>query len=294
MDGEKNIYLTCSEGIRKFSPDGKLMWEYASSQPGYALLSEITTTAGLWNGMVFSSTTMCELFALDMATGKQVWKVIMADRCSADSGFTVVHKGVLIQASDVAENSDCAKTKVQARNATNGDLLWKFSPDAPTWSFLPHFAGDGTFVFQDMEGRAYRHTVSDGSRIWAAGGTPGSWTDGQSLLGFNGIVYATERFEPQAALDVESPGRLTAYSFESGTMLWSNRLPLSPNQAPALGKLRGHSGLSIVQPVGSQCQQGAHYDVYTLLTLLQASGSGYSTAPCSRVLCHARTLRAPK
>lgn len=261
MDGAENTYLTCSEAIRKFSPDGKILWEYARGQPRYTLTGEITTSASLWNGTLYSSTVDCELFALDMETGDEIWKVTIADHCAGDSGFTMVHDDVVIQASDVL--SDCEKTRVQARNATNGAFLWDMRPDAPTWSFVPFFAGDGTFVFQDMEGRAYRHRTRDGSLIWKAGGVPGSWTDGQSLLGSNGIVYAVSRFDSMDKMGRNSPGRLSAYRFEDGKLLWNQTLPRAPNQSPALGRLRGHSGLSIVQPVGSQVQQFAHTDVYS-------------------------------
>mmetsp|Transcript_128423 Transcript_128423/g.287131 ORF Transcript_128423/g.287131 Transcript_128423/m.287131 type:complete len:484 (+) Transcript_128423:55-1506(+) len=260
MDGAQNTYLTCSEGIRKFSPDGKILWEYAKGQPRYHLSGEITASASLWNGMIYSSTVNCDMFALDMETGDLVWKVKIASTCAHDSGFTMVHDDLIIQASDVKRDEQ--KTRVQARNATTGAFLWDMKPEAPVWSFVPFFAGDGTFVFQDMEGRAYRHRTSDGSLIWKAGGKPGTWTDGQSLLGSNGIVYAVTRFKPYNHMSKNDPGQLSAYRLEDGKLLWNQEVPRSPNQSPALGQLPGKSGLSIVQPVGSQVIQGAEYDVY--------------------------------
>mmetsp|Transcript_52071 Transcript_52071/g.163521 ORF Transcript_52071/g.163521 Transcript_52071/m.163521 type:complete len:488 (+) Transcript_52071:93-1556(+) len=263
MDDKKNIYLTCAEGIRKFSPDGELLWEYARGQPRYALTAEITTSGSLWKGMFFSQTSGCEMFALDMETGDAVWVRTIADKCAGDSGFTMVHDGIVLAASDVPpESPDCAKTRVQARNATNGAHLWDIRPDHPIWSFLPYFTGDGTFVFQDMQGRAYRHRTRDGSLLWKAGGDESSWTDGQALLGSNGIVYAVTRFAPFGVYHGDDPGRLTAYRLEDGQQLWNQSVPRAPNQSPALGRLPGKSGLSIVQPVGSQCVQHAHTDVY--------------------------------
>jgi outer membrane protein assembly factor BamB len=151
---------------------------------------------------------------------------------------------------------------VTGLNASDGKVMWNFRPDAPVWNFMASFAGDGTFTFQDYEGKAYRCRVDDGSLIWKNGGVENSWTDGTSLLGPNKVVYTVSNRNLIGGPD--APGDVSAYQLEDGKLLWRTEVPRPPNNLPAIGKLAGHSGLSLVQPIGQQCRKGAPTDVYAL------------------------------
>merc|ERR1719401_2764929 len=143
--------------------------------------------------MIYSSTTDCELFALDMNTGKQIWKTQVSKTCGGDSGFTSANDGVVIAAGDASR--DNLKWTVKGFNAKDGSSMWTYNTEGPTWTFSPNFVGDGTFTFQDSYGRVYRLNTQDGKSLWTNGGVTGSWTDGQSLLGYNGIVYSVHNMQ---------------------------------------------------------------------------------------------------
>lgn len=261
VDDKSNIYLTCAEGLRKFSPNGDLVWEYKRGAPGYTLQGEITTSASLFDGMMYSSTTECELFAVDMATGAEVWKTKVSENCGGDSGFTSVDDSVVISAGDAS--TDNLKWTVKGFSAQNGSQLWSFGTEGPTWTFSPNFAGDGTFTFQDAEGRVYRNRVRDGGRVWVSGGNKDSWTDGQSLLGSNGIVYAVGNRAgvTSETMDKDTHGNFCAYAFADGKQLWCAETPRPPNGVASLGAVAGHDGSVAVLPIGRQVEQGAPTDV---------------------------------
>lgn len=61
-----------------------------------------------------------------------------------------------------------ANKYVKALNASSGEILWTYQPDMPVWNFLALFPDDGSLVFQDMSGKAYRLTL-EGQLMWKAG-----------------------------------------------------------------------------------------------------------------------------
>jgi outer membrane protein assembly factor BamB len=144
-------------------------------------------------------------------------------------------------------------------NASDGRVLWQYRPEAPLWNFHASFAGDGTFMFQDYEGRAYRCHVSNGTEVWKKGGAVGSWTDGSAILGPNRVVYSVQNGgnDPGHAfysMGYSGPGEVVARSLDDGELLWKASVPHPPNNSPAIGRLYGHEGLSLVQPIGDPVQ----------------------------------------
>lgn len=265
IDDRKNIYLTVADGVRKLTPDGQLVWNYTRRSPQ----EEITNAACLWNGAVYGITSQARAFALSMQTGSELWSNRVAFDADANSGFVSTDAGVMITAVDTStppSSKECcgaANHRVVGLNATDGALLWNHTPVVPVWSFMASFAGDGTFVFQDYEGRAYRCQVSNGSLVWRAGGVPSSWTDGSALLGPNNIVYTVANFKNTSG---DGPGVLSAFALHDGTLLWKQTVPKPPNNMPAIGKLAGRKGRSIVLPIGQRDDldypNGVYTDVY--------------------------------
>merc|ERR1719436_328137 len=89
----------------------------------------------------------------------------------------------------------------------------------------------------------------------------GSWTDGTAILGPNNVVYTVGN-EGTGARD--EPGHVEARRLEDGGLLWKATVPQPPNNIPAVGKVSGLAGLSLVQPIGQQCQPGNPTAVYVL------------------------------
>merc|ERR1719389_843378 len=104
-----------------------------------------------------------------MATGKELWTTKLRST-DGNNGWVSVHEGTVITGSDAQElnRGRAAPGKrsdqlVTGLNASDGKVLWDFKPEAPVWNLMVSFVGDGTFTFQDYEGRAYRCRVSDGA-----------------------------------------------------------------------------------------------------------------------------------
>ena len=202
IDGESNIYLSAADGVRKFDQHGTILWEYLS------LPAEVMNAPALYSGMVHASDTHGHIFALDMRTGKQVWRTRVAEKIGQDNGFNMVHEGIALAACDHRKpsNYDEANQKVKALNASTGDELWTFHPDTPVWNFLPLFVDDSSVVFQDMTGKVYRLNLSTGLLLWKAGGLNGTWTDGGVAVGPNGLVYAVNLNRPPPGSPLGFPG----------------------------------------------------------------------------------------
>jgi len=269
MDDKMNIYMTSLNSIRKFSKDGQVLWVTDTRvEQG----EEMADTSSLYNGTLYVSTTHGRMYALNMETGKELWMKRLHST-DGNNGFVSAHAGVVITGSDVSSvvrgkkregtNARFSDHKVTGLSAADGTLLWQFEPEVPVWSFHASFPNDGTFVFQDFEGRVYRNRLIDGMLMWKAGGVKGSWTNGAALLGPNGVVYAVNT-RAMTSTGGNSPGDVSAYSLNGGQLLWRTEVPRPPNNMPAVGKLAGRTGLSVVQPIGQQNVKGAGTEVHAL------------------------------
>jgi len=275
IDEHKNVYLAANSAILKFSPDGNIVWTFlpqahcGMSGPGF-----IMNSPSLWGNALFGAAEQGSVFAVDTATGKEIWSTQYADlelfAAKAqfglfNNGFVQVSEGVVI-----VDGFD----QVYGLAAADGALLWKFKPDGAMWNFKADFPGDGTFVFQTFEGIAYRCSLLDGSVIWKAGGQRGTWTDGNIALGPNRIVYAVntkwQKPGPQPthfsydSMFGSGKGQLTAFALEDGRRLWTYDFEKPPNNAPAIGRLSPGAGYSVIQPIGQQDVRGEPYFVYAL------------------------------
>ncbi|CAL1162531.1 unnamed protein product [Cladocopium goreaui] len=257
LDHQLNVYLSAADGLRKFDVDGQLLWEH------HTLPAILMNAPAIYQGSIFASDTLGGVRALSMSTGKLLWHSNLSMPIGEDNGFTMVHEGVVFTAAGWRDPSPMgpANHMVKALNASDGQILWTYEPDAPVWNFLPLFPDRDTFVFQDMTGRVYRLSLQ-GKLLWKAGGKPGTWTDGGAALG-NGMVYAVNNNNPPKQLmfhSEHSPGTLSAYDL-NGTLKWKITTPRPPNNAPAIGKVQGWSGLSVILPICKQVMQGATCEV---------------------------------
>lgn len=269
IDDLLSIYLATSDGIHKFSSEGDELWMYQLDTHA----EEIMNAPSLWNGKVYCDTLQGRVFALSMDTGAVVWSTQASDRVAYNNAFVNAYADTVIVGSDCcADDGWGGNTKITGLNATDGNILWKFKPDIGVWNFLPSYADDGTFIFQEYTGQAYRNRISDGTVVWKSGGALSqgvTWTDGAAQLGPNGIVYAVH----QNSHENGHPGVLSAYNFTDGAHIWSQSVPKPPNNAPAIGHLAGHDGLSIVQPIGTQgvsSESPSPIDVYAFDALTGA------------------------
>ena len=75
IDSKKNIYATGTLRLRKFSPEGKLLWLFSQDEPGH-------TSPVLGDGVVYFRVGFGDghnrVYALDMETGKVVFNKTVA------------------------------------------------------------------------------------------------------------------------------------------------------------------------------------------------------------------------
>lgn len=264
IDNDLNVYLSCADGMRKFDKDGKLLWEHI------CMPANFMNAPVIYEGKVYASDTMGSVRALDMQNGKRVWMTKVSGDIGQDNGFNMVHHGVLFTAAGftAAPPQGNANKYVKALNASSGEILWTYQPDMPVWNFLALFPDDGSLVFQDMSGKACRLTL-EGQLMWKAGSLSGTWTDGGAALGPNGLMYAVNNNHPPGPLGGQFgvpdpptvPGTLSAYDVSDGSLKWRVTTPRPPNNAPAVGRVYGWDGLSVVVPICQQVFQGATCDV---------------------------------
>jgi len=276
VDEQRNLYVVIEDSVRKFTPDGGLVWTWQMAPPwlGGDRGPWLRKGASLADGLIITSATSGHVLALTMERGELAWNVSVSNQGIGDDlGFVVAGEGVVIGDADLRDPDRVVNNKVWALNATDGSRMWDFRPDVGVWNFLPHFLGDGTVVFQSWDGGVYRLRLTDGEVLWRArGGGNRSWTDGGPAAGPNGVLYAVRSTAPQAEATNGHPGFLDAYRISDGALLWSNSLEQTPYTWPVVGRLREGGPLAVVTGVGSL--GGGPAKFYALLGLVPGGALG--------------------
>jgi len=266
LDDKKNIYLTTGNGYaRKFSPDGKLLWQFRVEQwegktPG---------VGNLHRGSLFFYSVQGWVFSLDMETGKLNWKKqVQASSCH-DSGTTFAYNGTVVfpthSVSRLPKEWEFSADRLVALDAATGDKLWHFDVDSPYWNFHGSTSGDGNLLSATYNGRVYSIRLSDGGLNWKSGyDDPRFWSTGGGTLGPNGIFYA----ESNHWLMPGGPGIVAAYRATDGKQLWVRAFGgLLGAQVPAVGRLGPGKPLSVVAGMGRNTEMpytgdGSKYPVW--------------------------------
>jgi len=192
IDGNRNIYLSTTLGrVYKFSRTGKMLWKYDIGNADQHLGEVFTAVPALYDGMLFNLAMMpnATVFALDMETGKVRWSKVYGACLDSDTTSISAAEGVLVVANNL--HGECWKgsSLVSALNASNGDVLWSFRPDAHTYNLMAVIT-NGTVVFEDFQGNLYRLRLADGELLWKTA-VPSNWTftSGGAILAPNGVIY---------------------------------------------------------------------------------------------------------
>mmetsp|Transcript_82410 Transcript_82410/g.191416 ORF Transcript_82410/g.191416 Transcript_82410/m.191416 type:complete len:540 (+) Transcript_82410:58-1677(+) len=243
IDDALNLYVTTVTSIHKLSSSGNKIWEYPSSTGLFA------DCPSLMNGVLLSNDMGGHAFALEIDTGRELWKRKHTDGNSGDTGYVENHDGIIVY------EAEPGSTSVIAVNATSGELLWTFRPDVPCWNLMAIFPMDGTVVFQDHDAKVYRLNLYTGQLIWKNGGNhvPGmvSWSDGGLMLGPNGVVYAVSAKSQAIGHHPKGGGGIHAYRLEDGSLLWEKHLLRPFFTWPVIGKLAGRTDLSVIAAIGA-------------------------------------------
>jgi outer membrane protein assembly factor BamB len=253
IDADKNLYLTANDGIRKFSPDGQMLWHFNLDPP-----RDMSTQASLAGDVVYGVSNEGYSFAVNRTTGAELWHTYYGSPASSDVGYPSAKDGVFVIAMEAGSvpNHEGGCKRIVGVNTTNGETLWDYRPEWPSWNFMPIFLGDGTLIFMDFTGGVYRLGLHNGTEIWHTRahdlnpttnvifGTGGvnvyqgmniSFTDGGVTVGA-GMAFTCSN--PQNFGGQEgTKGALRAYGVNDGQLLWERILPQPCNSWPAVGSL---------------------------------------------------------
>ncbi len=134
------------------------------------------------------------LYALDLRTGKEIWKV---DAKGSIIGTPEVDDaGVLY----LASNGNI----VMAVDPTRGAVKWEQSLTSAVWSGM--VIHEGTLYFGDLQGSLHALNAADGSSIWK--------------VDVNGAVIAKPAIIPEGLIVVTESGSAIRLGFD-GTKVWT-------------------------------------------------------------------------
>mmetsp|Transcript_115330 Transcript_115330/g.337165 ORF Transcript_115330/g.337165 Transcript_115330/m.337165 type:complete len:466 (-) Transcript_115330:49-1446(-) len=248
IDNNKNIYLASIRGnVYKFSKDGKVLWTHSEAH-------SIPDVPAIMGGALYATNTDGQVFALDMQTGQMLWKTKVLKCSAGDTWSMTAGDGVVVAA--VSDSATCSTNNhLVALDAKTGSVMWSFKPIAPVYNALTA-VHEGSLVFSDLQGRAYRLSLTDGHVIWKS--SPGleasqslSFTTGGTVIGSNGVLYVTSNvLENKTGGTKENQGYVTAFSFANGTLLWRHCTEYEANNAASVGRLGRDGPMAVVVGVG--------------------------------------------
>jgi len=249
IDDQKNLYLTTNDGIRKLSADGETLWWYRP--PG-----DTNNQPSLMGGLVYGNTNNGFGFAVDQATGKEVWKQQYEYDAGGDVGYPGGSDGVYVMGvkTGTVKNHGGGNQRVIGIDGKTGQKLWDYKTEWPVWNLMPLFPGEDSVVFMDFTGGVYRLGLHNGTELWHARAPDvmkeaPSFSDGGVTVA-DGKAFACSN--PKTSGGSEgTQGVLRAFRLTDGLPLWARTLPQPCNSWPAVGRLGDGPELSVVVTPGS-------------------------------------------
>jgi len=248
IDHMKNIYVQTALQLRKFNPDGSLLWSWHLEE------GRMTASPALYKGGVYllsavdskksGADDFVTVHSVDMETGQTRWKKHMQGSVGADSQSVLVYNDTCIvpMLVKLREGTDT----LAAVSALNGNFLWDYTIDELVWNAAPTTPGDGTLLFAGSCGGAFRITFG-GELLWRSGPEPqpaNSCSTGGGSLGPNGVYYTEYTRSDNSA-------QVSAYHVSNGTLLWERNFPkYGGGQYPAVGHLGKDGPLVVVTAIG--------------------------------------------
>ena len=241
IDAESAIYVAMRDGIRKFTPTGKLLWHYTPP-------TSVSTCPSLYGEALYGNTDLGHLFSISLSTGKALWVARPAASSGSDCSYIQVSKGIVVAGFDIANPIMGGNLRVLGINSTSGAVMWRYDVSAATggtavYNLYTMFMNDSA-VFMDCAGGMHRVLLADGKQVWY---TPPpkaynrSFTDGGSTLSPDAtMVYSCSNLFD----GYSGGGAVRAYRLHDGSLIWDHKLQLPCNSFPAIG------GNSVIVPTG--------------------------------------------
>jgi outer membrane protein assembly factor BamB len=168
----------------------------ASTAWAFTTGNEILSNPGVGNGVVYVGSKDNYLYAVNAATGKQIWKS---------------RQGLVSAAPQVVNGMVCVATvtgEFSAIRAATGAVAWRQQTDTPA-AFKPDWAvAGGTVILQSTTQPLTVYDAVTGAKGTTTFGSPGQFAGG-AIGAANGVLYA-----------VEESSALFAVRIATGTVLW--------------------------------------------------------------------------
>jgi outer membrane protein assembly factor BamB len=162
--------------------------------------NEILSNPGVGNGVVYVGSRDNYLYAVNAATGKQIWKS---------------RQGWVAAAPEVVNGMVCASTatgEFSAIRAATGVVAWQQQTSTPA-AFKPNWAVDeGTVILLSATQPLTAYDAVTGSKGSTTFGSAGQFAGGAIGVA-NGVLYA-----------VQDSGALFAVRITTGTILWDRQV----------------------------------------------------------------------
>jgi len=239
-------------------------------------------------GMLVGSTSSGYVFALDMATGEEIWATKASDEIQGVKGAVSGRNGVVVAATNRCKDRYCyryrnqtnpltpSNTVVRGLSASDGSALWEFKPTSPVWNMVPMYSNDSTTVmFSDFEGSAYCLDLLTGELKWQHQGAMGTYTQSFAVYFGPGNLLYTMGLKNEGSWSYEhkycnpfpapgilpwcgtwagSSGWFRALNASSGRVRWEYDLEEPPASAGFGEMHREGRGTRLVITMGHNCR----------------------------------------
>jgi len=249
IDGQRNLYFTTNDGIRKLNADGETLWWY--QPPG-----DTNNQPSLVDGLLYGNTNTGFGFAVDPETGKEVWSQRYEKDAGGDVGYPGGHDGVYVMGvqAGTVKGHEGGNQRVIGIDGKTGKKLWDYRTEWPVWNLMPLFPGEDSVVFMDFTGGVYRLGLHDGKELWHTRAPDvnkekPSFSDGGVTVA-DGKAFACSNPKSNGGNE-GTQGVLRAFRLTDGQQLWNTILPQPCNSWPAVGRLGSGPELSVVVTPGS-------------------------------------------
>jgi len=153
--------------------------------------------------MLVGSTTAGFVFAIDLASGNELWATWASNDIAGVKGSVASKGGVVVVATDRCTDRYCYRYRnqtnvftpgnsyVRGLSAVDGSELWAFKTTSPVWNMNPLWGVDGSVLFQDWEGRLYCLDLLTGAKRYEpVGGDIGTHTHAAAVYsaGHNVVI----------------------------------------------------------------------------------------------------------
>jgi len=254
IDSNRNSYIVETTGmLYSVDPRGKLRWQFelSGTNPG---------NPGLLDGVLYAQADDGIAYAIDAATGHELWHARIAPFVTSDTYSVVVEGNTAIMQGNFVGDREiyakpgtpyCGSSQLVAVSTTDGSVKWRYDITKRSGALAlnadPAIV-DGSVVVADTAGGVYRVSLEDGAEIWYTPGTAGTSTTGGLAVGPNDMVYVVGQYVQSG--DFNGLGVVRALHLGSGSEEWNRKFQKSANVAPAVGPVGPNGELAVVVPIG--------------------------------------------